>query len=131
MSILSFDGKVQFGLITDAEMVPDPQEIIDRFAPEFEKLVYFALLRIGSAARPSKAGRRRSRMRSPARANGAAEANAGPAKAPGETQKPPRRRRRCARKRPPPRESRGSAQGSRAETSIAPRRSAVAPPPEA
>lgn len=44
VSILSFDGKVQFGLITDAEMVPDPQEIIDRFAPEFEKLVYFALM---------------------------------------------------------------------------------------
>lgn len=44
VSILSFDGKVQFGLITDAEMVPDPEAIIARFRPEFEKLLYFALM---------------------------------------------------------------------------------------
>jgi len=28
------------GLITDAALCPDPQEIIDRFAPEFEQLVH-------------------------------------------------------------------------------------------
>ena len=31
VSILSFNGRVQFGLITDAAMVPDPQAIIARF----------------------------------------------------------------------------------------------------
>ncbi|MGO9755037.1 MAG: wax ester/triacylglycerol synthase family O-acyltransferase [Roseiarcus sp.] len=44
VSILSFGGKVQFGLITDAAMVPDPEAIISRFAPEFEQLLYFALM---------------------------------------------------------------------------------------
>lgn len=44
VSILSFDGRVQFGLITDAALVPDPEAIIDRFAPEFEKFLYFVLL---------------------------------------------------------------------------------------
>jgi hypothetical protein len=28
VSILSFNGRVQFGLITDAAIVPDPQTII-------------------------------------------------------------------------------------------------------
>ena len=45
VSILSFNGRVQFGLITDAAMVPDPQAIIARFRPEFEKLLYHALMR--------------------------------------------------------------------------------------
>lgn len=44
VSILSFDGKVQFGLITDSAMVPDPEAIIAGFQPEFEKLLYFALM---------------------------------------------------------------------------------------
>jgi WS/DGAT/MGAT family acyltransferase len=39
VSILSYSGGVQFGLITDKRMCPEPQRIIDRFAPEFEKLV--------------------------------------------------------------------------------------------
>jgi WS/DGAT/MGAT family acyltransferase len=43
-SILSFNGKVHFGLITDAALVPDPQAIVARFAPEFERLVYFVLM---------------------------------------------------------------------------------------
>ena len=38
VSILSYDGGVQFGLITDQQMCTDPQQIIDRFQPEFEKL---------------------------------------------------------------------------------------------
>ena len=45
VSILSFNGRVQFGLITDAAMVPDPQAIIARFRPEFEKLLYHVLMR--------------------------------------------------------------------------------------
>jgi len=39
VSILSYAGGVQFGLITDKRLCPEPQRIIDRFAPEFEKLV--------------------------------------------------------------------------------------------
>jgi hypothetical protein len=39
VSILSYAGGVQFGLITDKKLCPEPQRIIDRFAPEFEKLV--------------------------------------------------------------------------------------------
>ncbi|EHR70063.1 acyltransferase, WS/DGAT/MGAT [Burkholderiales bacterium JOSHI_001] len=44
VSILSYGGGVQFGLITDAQMCPDPQAVIDRFAPEFEKLLWLALM---------------------------------------------------------------------------------------
>jgi WS/DGAT/MGAT family acyltransferase len=44
VSILSFNGKVQFGLITDAALVPDPELIVDRFQPEFEKLLYHVLM---------------------------------------------------------------------------------------
>ena len=44
VSILSYDGGVQFGLVTDKKLVDDPQKIIDRFAPEFEQLVYAVLL---------------------------------------------------------------------------------------
>jgi WS/DGAT/MGAT family acyltransferase len=39
VSILSYAGGVQFGLITDKKLCPEPQRIIERFAPEFEKLV--------------------------------------------------------------------------------------------
>jgi len=39
VSILSYDGGVQFGLITDRNLCADPQQIIDRFEPEFERLV--------------------------------------------------------------------------------------------
>ncbi len=44
ISILSYDGKVHFGLMTDARRVPDPGDIIRRFAPEFEKLLLIALM---------------------------------------------------------------------------------------
>jgi hypothetical protein len=44
ISILSYQGKVHFGLIADAKLVPDPDAIIQRFKPEFEKLVYLALM---------------------------------------------------------------------------------------
>ena len=44
VSILSFNGEVHFGLITDAALVPDPEAIIALFAPEFERLLYLALL---------------------------------------------------------------------------------------
>lgn len=44
VSILSFDGHVQFGIMTDAAMVPDPRAIVMRFRPEFEKLLYLVLM---------------------------------------------------------------------------------------
>jgi diacylglycerol O-acyltransferase / wax synthase len=44
ISILSYAGGVQFGLITDRRLVPQPQQIIDRFEPEFEKLVLVTLM---------------------------------------------------------------------------------------
>ncbi len=44
LSILSFNGRVHFGLITDAALVPDPQSIIARIQPEFERLLYLVLM---------------------------------------------------------------------------------------
>jgi WS/DGAT/MGAT family acyltransferase len=44
VSILSYAGGVQFGLITDAKLCPDPQAIIDRFQPEFDKLLLVTLM---------------------------------------------------------------------------------------
>ena len=43
-SILSYAGQVQFGLITDRGLCPDPERVIARFQPEFEKLVLTTLL---------------------------------------------------------------------------------------
>ena len=44
VSILSYGGGVQFGLITDAQMCPDPDEIVNRFRPEFDKLMWLAMM---------------------------------------------------------------------------------------
>jgi WS/DGAT/MGAT family acyltransferase len=44
VSILSYAGGVQFGLITDHVLCPEPQQIIDRFEPEFEQLTLLALM---------------------------------------------------------------------------------------
>ena len=44
VSILTYSGGVQFGLITDAKLCPEPQQIIDRFEPEFEKLLLLTLM---------------------------------------------------------------------------------------
>ena len=44
VSILSYGGGVQFGLITDQALCPEPQEVIDRFEPEFEALTLLTLL---------------------------------------------------------------------------------------
>jgi WS/DGAT/MGAT family acyltransferase len=44
VSILSYAGGVQFGLITDARLCPDPEAIVERFAPEFEQLLWLALM---------------------------------------------------------------------------------------
>jgi WS/DGAT/MGAT family acyltransferase len=44
ISILSYNGKVFFGLIADRRIVPDPQSIIAQFQPEFEKLLYLGMM---------------------------------------------------------------------------------------
>jgi diacylglycerol O-acyltransferase / wax synthase len=44
VSILSYGGGVQFGLITDARLCPEPQQIIDRFEPEFDKLLWLTMM---------------------------------------------------------------------------------------
>jgi WS/DGAT/MGAT family acyltransferase len=44
VSILSYAGGVQFGLITDDKLCPDPDAIVERFRPEFDKLLYLALM---------------------------------------------------------------------------------------
>lgn len=42
--ILSYNGRVQFGLITDRSMVEDPEAIVARCAAEFSKLLWLVLL---------------------------------------------------------------------------------------
>lgn len=44
VSILSYGGGVQFGVITDTKLCPEPQKIIDRFEPEFAKLSLVTLM---------------------------------------------------------------------------------------
>jgi diacylglycerol O-acyltransferase len=44
VSIITYAGDVQFGLITDRKLCPDPERVIERFAPEFEKLVLATLM---------------------------------------------------------------------------------------
>jgi diacylglycerol O-acyltransferase len=44
VSILSYGGGVQFALITDVALCPDPQAIVDRFETEFEKLLLLSLM---------------------------------------------------------------------------------------
>lgn len=44
ISILSYDGKVFFGLISDHRLVAEPSGIISSFKKEFEKLLYLGLM---------------------------------------------------------------------------------------
>jgi diacylglycerol O-acyltransferase / wax synthase len=44
VSILSYAGGVQFGLITDQALCPDPQRVIDGFAVQFEQLLWLTLM---------------------------------------------------------------------------------------
>ena len=44
VSILSYGGGVQFGLITDEALCAEPQAIVDRFEPEFEKLLWLTMM---------------------------------------------------------------------------------------
>lgn len=44
VSILSYGGGVQFGIIADSGLCPQPQRIIDRFEPEFDRLLTLTLM---------------------------------------------------------------------------------------
>ena len=44
VSILSYGGGVQFGLITDTGMCAQPQLVIDQFAPQFASLSWLSLM---------------------------------------------------------------------------------------
>ncbi|MGD8385229.1 MAG: WS/DGAT domain-containing protein, partial [Lysobacterales bacterium] len=44
ISILSYNGKVFFGLITDRRLVAEPGDIISRFGQEFQKFLYLSLM---------------------------------------------------------------------------------------
>jgi len=44
VSVLSYAGGVQFGVVTDEALCDDPQAIVERFAPEFEKLLLATLM---------------------------------------------------------------------------------------
>ena len=44
LSILSYDGRIHFGIITDEGLVPDPARIVGRFRDEFAKLMWLTLM---------------------------------------------------------------------------------------
>jgi len=44
VSILSYGGGVQFGVIADTGLCPEPQRIVDEFTPEFERLLTVTLM---------------------------------------------------------------------------------------
>lgn len=44
VSMLSYNGRVQFGVISDRQMIPNPTELIAHVATEFERLVLLVLL---------------------------------------------------------------------------------------
>ncbi len=54
VSIGSYAGLVQFGLMTDAALTPDPEALVSRFPEEFETYLYSVLLRSPSAAEGAK-----------------------------------------------------------------------------
>jgi WS/DGAT/MGAT family acyltransferase len=61
VSILSYDGRIQFGVITDAGLVPDPDRIVGRFDDEFAKLLWLTLMspwvdEVVAPVTPAKAG---------------------------------------------------------------------------
>lgn len=44
VSIISYDGWVQFGVVTDRGLCPDPERVVERFPAQFEQLVLATLL---------------------------------------------------------------------------------------
>jgi len=48
VSMLSYNGRVQFGVIADNQMIPDPAELIGHVGTEFERLLLLVLLAGGT-----------------------------------------------------------------------------------
>lgn len=44
ISILSYNGRIFFGLISDRRLLPEPSKVISRFKEEFEKLLYLGMM---------------------------------------------------------------------------------------
>jgi diacylglycerol O-acyltransferase / wax synthase len=44
VSIISYNGTVQFGLIADRGLCPDPERVSDQFSRQFEQLVLATLM---------------------------------------------------------------------------------------
>ena len=44
VSILSYDDRVQFGVVTDRGLCPDPERLIERFPAQFEQLLLATLM---------------------------------------------------------------------------------------
>ena len=90
VSILSYNGNVQFGLITDAAMVPEPRRIIGEFAPQFERLLLTVLMHHADGDDTSEAPKRRTATRHRERDTQAAARSA-------TRKRPPSRRKTAAR----------------------------------
>jgi WS/DGAT/MGAT family acyltransferase len=113
VSILSYAGGVQFGLITDKRLCDEPQRIIDRFEPEFEKLVLaLCMLPWNGAVDPAAA---QSWLFTPV---------AGPAKRAKQAPRKSRARKRAMPTAHSPSSTNGAAPDAPAEPEVAP----VAPP---
>ncbi len=52
VSILSYNGKVQFGMITDRKIIANPESIVNQFADEFECLLLLTLMEPWDSVRP-------------------------------------------------------------------------------
>jgi diacylglycerol O-acyltransferase / wax synthase len=62
VSILSYAGQVFFGIVADRNLLPVPAAVVDRFGPEFERLLLGATVGLlalrPSGHRPPRAGKR-------------------------------------------------------------------------
>lgn len=100
LSILSYDGKIQFGVITDAGLVPDPERLVSRFHDEFTRLMWLTLMSPWGEldAAPDGHGERRAGApprgrRRPKEAAGAADTGKAPPRKTGESRDRPATRR--------------------------------------
>ena len=66
VSVLTYAGRVHVGMIADRNVVPDPKQVVDRFAPEFEKLrssVSVGALAAGDARKTATKAREKTRRK--------------------------------------------------------------------
>jgi WS/DGAT/MGAT family acyltransferase len=73
ISILSYAGKVYFGVIADRSLVKDPGKVAERFAPEFENLLLAVTVGALAVKEAEKAGRGKAKRKKPAKAAPAAK----------------------------------------------------------